>query len=258
MSTIVSSMSIEEATSLIKGVGGHAPEAEANELYKFSSLEERLFDNLVQRRLEHEPTAYITKHSKFRDLNLYIDERVLVPRSETEPLVEIAVENAMASVLDVGTGSGAVALAVKNERPDLEVLGVDISKDALDIASINSATLDLDVDWHEHDLIEGVEDEYECVLANLPYLPTTKKDSYEPEMVEHEPQVALWGGTDGFDLTRRLLTLAGPRKGVHLIALELGLGQESVVTELVRAAGFKTVFCVADAKGDIRACVGKR
>lgn len=254
------------ATKLIDEIGGYAPEKEAKELFDFAvnnaveRVNNRHFETLLERRLNHEPTAYITNHCEFRGLDLYIDNRVLIPRSETEPLVEIAIEELSKEekVLDVGTGSGAVALAIKNERPDLDVTGVDISKDALDVASINSSNLELKVEWRATDLIEGVKDEYQCVLANLPYLPTIKKDAYQPEMTEHEPQVALWGGEDGFDLTRRLLALVQRRKMVRLLALEIGLGQEVDVIRMVREAGFPIVFCTTDSKDDIRCVVGKR
>jgi release factor glutamine methyltransferase len=251
---------LEEAASLIADVNGFDPIVEAEELLAKANNPSE-FNVLLTRRVnQHEPVAYITKHAKFRGLDLYIDERVLIPRTETEPLVDIAVSECPSevSLVDVGAGSGAVSLAVKNERPDIDVLGVDISKDALDVASINSTDLELNVKWKDADLLDGVKGDFYCVLANLPYLPTTKRDSYAPEMVEHEPQVALWGGADGFDLTRRLLALAGPRKGIQCLALEIGLGTETAVCELVRAAGFPTVFATTDSRGDIRAVVGKR
>lgn len=260
MSTVRAGYTLEEATQLITDIGGYDPPTEAEDLLT-ASITPEMFDQFLQRRInDHEPVAYITNHAKFRGLNLFIDRRVLIPRKETEPLVEIAVDELPmgARVIDVGTGSGAVALAVKNERPDLKVTGVDISKDALDVASINSIALEIDIDWHDADLLEGVKGEFDCVLANMPYLPTSKKDSYAPEMTRHEPQVALWGGEDGYLLIRRLLALASARKGVKCLALEIGLGQELDVVELVRAAGFPIVFCTKDTKGDTRAVVGKR
>lgn len=252
--------SLEEAADLIAGVGGYDPIVEAEELLAKSESVEEFQDFLNERVLDRKPVAYITKHHKFRSLDLYIDERVLIPRSETEPLVEIAVAELEqgSSLVDVGTGSGAVSLAIKNERPDLNVLGVDISKDALDVASINSTALELDVSWKDADLLEGVRGDFTCVLANLPYLPTTKKEAYEPEMVNYEPQVALWGGPDGFELTRRLLAHVERRTSVKLLALEIGLGTVKEVCELVRAAGFPTVFATTDNREDIRAVVGKR
>src|ERR1019366_1445713 len=216
MSTV--DYSFDDAVRLITDIGGYDPSTEAEDLL-VKSEDDTQFNELLERRInKHEPVAYITNHCRFRNLDLYVDRRTLIPRSETEPLVQIAVEElpSEARVIDVGTGCGSVALAVKKERPDLKVTGVDISKDALDVASINAVALDLDVDWRYADLLEGVKGEFDCVLANLPYLPTTKRSSYEPEMTEYEPEVALWGGPDGFELTRRLLALVQPRKSVQL------------------------------------------
>lgn len=259
MNTVVN-YTREEVAALIFDVGGYDPETEADDLIAKADDNDH-FNELLERRInQHEPIAYITNHAKFRGLSLYIDRRVLIPRPETEPLVELVLDEVPFgfSVVDVGTGSGSVALAVKNERPDLEVTGLDISKDALDVASINSTSLELDVDWHEADLLEGIKTEFNCVLANLPYLPTTKRDSYAPEMTEYEPQVALWGGEDGFDLTRRLLARVKDMRSVEVIGLEVELGQEADVAELVREAAFPTVFCTKDKLGNIRAVVGKR
>lgn len=252
--------SLEAAERLIADIDGHDPENEAKELLRYSASDTEFSEFLERRVNNHEPTAYITNRCEFRGLDLFIDNRVLVPRTETEPLVEVAVEEIPrgASVIDVGTGSGEVALAVKHERPDLIVAGSDISKDALDVASINSESLGLKVDWYESDLLVGIKKEFNAVLANLPYLPTTKRDSYEPEMVDHEPQIALWGGEDGYELIRRLLSLVSARKGIELLGLECGLGQEADIAELVRAAGFPVVFCTTDNKGDTRCVVGKR
>lgn len=251
---------LDEAANLIEDIGGYDPYTEAKDLLDKASSDNE-FNELLERRVnKHEPVAYMTNHSKFRGLDLYIDRRTLIPRTETEPLVEVAVDELPlgAHVIDVGTGCGAVALAVKNERSDLKVMGSDISKDALDVASINSVALELDVEWQDADLIEGIKGEFDAVLANMPYLPTTKRDFYEPEMTEFEPGVALWGGSDGFDLIRRLLALTAARKSVKLIALECGRGQHDDISELVRKAGFPVVFCTTDKRNDIRCIVGKR
>lgn len=253
------SMTIDDAANLIRNIDGEFPLLEAESLFNFAVRRDHNFSEVVDRRLSHEPLAYIIGHSKFRNLDLVIDERVLIPRTETEPLVEEAIRLAPNSaVVDVGTGSGAIALAIKNERPDLKVMGTDISKDALDVASINSTALGIDVDWHHADLLKGIRPEFDAVLANMPYLPTTKADAYAPEMTEHEPQVALWGGPDGYDLIRRLLSELSSRHRVHTVVLECGLGQETDIHDLVRAAGFTTVYMTKDRKENIRAIVGKR
>lgn len=251
---------VDNLAKILNEVGGYDPFTEAKDLLDLAKDDDH-FDKLLYRRINnHEPVSYITNHAKFKGLDIYIDRRVLIPRPETETLVDVAVQDVSKNckVIDVGTGSGAVALAVKNERPDLQILGVDISKDALDVASINSNELGIKIDLKQSDLIEGIKDEYDCILANLPYLPVDKKDFYQAEMVDYEPDVALWGGKDGFNLTRRLLELLRRRKRVSLLALEVGLGQHEDVIHMIRDAGFPTVFCTTDAKGDIRCVVGKK
>lgn len=267
MSDVTGVFTFDDAVRVIAEVGGEDPVKESQELLDFSNIEYDneiedpgvTFDELVARRVEHEPVAYITGHHKFRGLDLVIDDRVLIPRTETEPLIEEAVYlPPNSSVIDVGTGSGAIALAIKNERKDLIVWGSDISKDALDVAAINSDKLNLDVEWKCADLLEGIKGEFSAVVANMPYLPVSKKGTYAPEMVEHEPQVALWGGADGYDIIRRLLQQASARKSIKFIALEIGLGQEHDVVKLVKDSGFNTVYGTTDKKNNIRAIIGKR
>ena len=244
---------------LLREVGGYDPETEANDLLNLDDSHD--IDRYLERRINnHEPIAYITNHCRFGGIDLYIDKRCLIPRPETEALLQVAIEEIQleAVVADVGTGSGAVALALKAKRPDLDVYGLDISKDALDVASINSTALESRIEWKDADLLSGVRQEFNAVLANMPYLPTTKRDTYAPEMVDFEPQVALWGGADGYDLIRRLLAEAAARYLVEFIGLEVGQGQAPDVMELVRAAGFPIVFGTTDSKGDVRAVVGKR
>jgi release factor glutamine methyltransferase len=259
MSTVIK-YTLNDAEELIRDIGGYDPITEAKDLLNKAESDEQFSEYLDRRINNHEPVAYITNHARFGGIDLYIDPRVLIPRSETEALLQVAIDEVphLGNVADIGTGCGAIALALKNERPDINVVGLDISKDALDVASINSTALGLEVEWRDADLLEGVKEDFGSVLANMPYLPTAKRDTYAPEMVDFEPQVALWGGSDGYDLIRRLLAQAQARPVVKLVALEIGLGQEDDVCELVRSTGFPTVFCTKDKRGDTRCVVGKR
>ncbi len=127
------------------------------------------FDALLARREAREPVAYILGRREFRRLALAVDRRVLIPRPETELLVEVGLGLAPGTrVVDVGTGSGAVALALKDERPDLVVRGIDIDPDALEVARANAARLGLEVEFARADLLDG--ERYDAVLANLPYV----------------------------------------------------------------------------------------
>jgi release factor glutamine methyltransferase len=210
------------------------------------------FDQLLRRRVEREPLAYIVGSKAFRRISLQVDRRVLIPRPETELLVEVGLGLAAdESVGDVGTGSGAVALALKDERPDLRVWGTDVSRDALELARTNADRLSLDVSFLQGDLLVG--GPYDAVLANLPYVATG--DALDPEVRDYEPPGALWGGADGLDLVRRLLSMVA---GVGLVALEVGAGQAAEVERLMRGTGFGSVERWRDLAGHERVLVGRR
>jgi release factor glutamine methyltransferase len=200
----------------------------------------RVFQDAVRRRaFDREPVAYITGVKGFRHLELQVDPRVLIPRPETETLVEAAVEILPqgARVVDVGTGSGAIALALEDERPDLEVTGTDVSAEALEVARANAERLGLEVAFARADLLAGV-GEFDAVVSNPPYV----EDGAElaPEIVRHEPSLALRAGPDGLDVLRALVPAAAAM-GAEVLAVEVGAGQAAAVEELARGAGFGRV-----------------
>jgi release factor glutamine methyltransferase len=210
------------------------------------------FDALVVRREGREPVAYILGRRAFRRLSLSVDRRVLIPRPETELLVEVglALEHD-ASVLDVGTGSGAVALALKDERPDLRVSGADVSADAVAVARANAARLGLEVRFVVADLLNGVF--ADAVLANLPYVASGAE--LPPEITRYEPAGALFAGPDGLDVIRRAVeAVSGPT--VRLLALEIGPEQAPEVSQLMWDAGFAEVGVRRDLAGLERVVVG--
>jgi release factor glutamine methyltransferase len=220
----------------------------------------RTFQDFVRRRsVRREPVAYILGARHFRRLELAVDPRALIPRPETELLVEVALALPVDSrVLDVGTGSGAVALALKDERPDLQVTGSDRSEDALALARVNGERLGLDVRWLAADLLKGVPDEFDAILSNPPYVPEADRATLAPEILRHEPASALFAGKDGLDAIRPLLGQVAARSSVRLLALEVGAGQAAVVGELMRAAGFPSVRVERDLAGIERVVVGAR
>jgi len=221
----------------------------------------RAVQNAVRRRaIEREPVAYITGTRGFRRLELAVDPRALIPRPETELLVELAIAQLPqgARVLDVGTGSGAIALALADERPDLLVSATDVSEDALSLARTNGERLGLRVDWLHADLLTGVPDEFDAVLSNPPYVAESQRASLAPEILRHEPAGALFAGPDGLACIRVLLAEIALRPRVRLIALEVGAGQAGAVTELMRAAGFESVYSERDLAGIERVLVGAR
>ncbi|MGI8903563.1 MAG: peptide chain release factor N(5)-glutamine methyltransferase [Solirubrobacteraceae bacterium] len=213
------------------------------------------FRSLLARRAEREPVAYILGRKGFRYITLAVDRRVLIPRPETELLVEVGLELPEgARVMDIGTGSGAVALALKQERPDLVVSATDISSDALALARANAMALGLKVRFAHADLLDGAR--YDAVLANLPYVAAGAASRLAPEISRYEPSRALLGGPDGLDVVRRLV--ASNLGGASLVALEVGSDQAAVVSALLVARGFTAVACRRDLAGHERVVVGCR
>ena len=216
----------------------------------------RRFQEYAARRREREPVAYILGTKPFRWIELAVDPRVLIPRPETEHVVEALLDLPRgARVCDVGTGSGAIALALKAERPDLDVVATDASADALDVARANAERLGLDLEFREGDLLAGVDGPLDAVACNPPYI----EDGAElaPDIVRYEPALALRAGPNGLDVIRRLLPAVGATSA-HTVALEIGAGQASAVAVLMRGAGFPEVEVADDLAGIERVLVGRR
>jgi release factor glutamine methyltransferase len=217
--------------------------------------QEAAFEALVRRREAREPVAYLTGTKGFRRIEVAVDRRVLVPRPETELLVEAALDLPPgARVTDVGTGSGAVALALKDERPDLDVIATDVSEDALAVARANAERLGLDVTFARGDLLDAVTGPLDAVLSNPPYV--ADDDPLPPDVAEHEPAAALFAGPDGLAVIRRLVAAAAER--APFLAMEVGLGQADAVRELAREAGYANVEARRDLAGIERVVVARR
>ena len=218
----------------------------------------RRYQQHVLRRRHREPVAYVVGRRGFRGIELAVDPRVLIPRPETELLVEVALGLAPgARVVDVGTGSGAVALGLKAERPDLRVVATDASDDALAVAAANVAALGLEVELVAGDLLEGVAGPVDAVLSNPPYVADGDWAALAPEIAAHEPAEALLAGPDGLDVIRRLVP-AAEAAGAGLLAVEVGAGQAPAVAELAARAGFAHVEAIEDLAGIERVVVARR
>jgi release factor glutamine methyltransferase len=225
----------------------------------------REFGQMVRRRVRREPIAYILGRKGFRRVELLVDRRVLIPRPETELLVELAIELGASRVLDVGTGSGAIALAVADELEEARVTAIDTSFDAVRVAQSNTERLGLtdrvDVVLRGPSSLGGSDPgahRFDLLLANLPYVSEDEWEALEPEIREYEPREALVPGPTGLEaiaaLAEELFGLA-PRPTV--VALEIGAEQADEVTKLIGAAGYEEVEVRSDLAGHDRVVIGR-
>jgi len=236
-------------------------------LYAFSDRlveidDEQAYRTAVERRSRGEPVAYIVGSCGFHAIDLVVGAGVLVPRPETEHVVDAACElidesiaaGRALTVLDAGTGSGALALAIKHARPDAEVTGIDLSPAALAVARENGRRLRLFVHWLESDWFAALADErYDLIVCNPPYVAT-----HDPHMdaLRHEPSLALDGGDDGLDAIRAVLGAAASHlePGGHLL-LEHGYDQAAAVVLIAERAGLVVKRHIEDHAGHIRVAV---
>ena len=261
-----------EAQLLLLHVLGHAKHQRgwllAHDTDLLTQVPAARLQTLALRRLNGEPMAYLTGHQAFFDLDLQVDARVLVPRPDTETLVDwaLALLNPAAStlstgnrvqhLLDLGTGSGAIALALKANLPSLQVHAIDLSADALAVAQANAQSLQLEVTFSQGAWFEGLGNtqcHFDCIVSNPPYIA-----ALDPHLdaLTHEPLQALSSGPDGLDDLRHIITHA-PRflkPGGHLL-LEHGYDQAPAVRKLLALAGFSHV-CSRRDLADIERCSG--
>jgi release factor glutamine methyltransferase len=211
----------------------------------------------VQRRVEGEPLQYLLGSWDFFGRAFRTDQRALIPRPETEILVEIALKVIRAQpssrnrLLDIGTGSGVLAITLALECPNLSVVGSDVSPLALNLARENAEghRLNRRIEWIESDLLQSVTGTFDVLVANLPYIPTAELAKLAPE-VRRDPQLALDGGSDGLAVIRRLVEDA-PKvltAGAFVI-LEVGFDQADRVADLMRAQKFRDISVENDYQG---------
>jgi release factor glutamine methyltransferase len=220
---------------------------------------------LARRRATGEPLQYITGVAGFRHIDLAVGPGVLIPRPETEMVVERALEHLPrgGTAIDVGTGSGAIALSIADERPDARVIATDISGEALEWAEQNRQRLNLEVDFICCDLMEEVPSDLrgtvDLVVSNPPYVPDDAARILPRDVVEHEPPVALFGGSDGLNVVRALADSARDwlsPGGWLVFEIAAGAGGE-VSTELSRR-GYRRVTAGIDLAGRERVAEGQR
>jgi len=209
------------------------------------------FQQLITRRAAHEPLQHLTGQQEFHGLTLRVTPDVLIPRPETEHLVEAVLAWAATQpqplrIADIGTGSGAIAIAIATHLPTAQIIATDISPAALAIAHENAATHHLtNIHFLHADLLPPAEPAFDAIISNPPYIPLTDAPTLQPEVRDHEPHTALFAGDDGLDIYRRLI----PQALTHLrpdglLALEIGHGQQPALTHLL--AGWQNVAFLND------------
>jgi len=214
------------------------------------------YEHLITRRERREPYAYIVGHQEFWGLQILVTPDVLIPRPETELIVEAVLELDPAgatSIIDVGTGSGCLAVAIAHERPDAQILATDISDAARDVARRNVAAHGVvdRVTIERSDVLDDVAGRFEVIMSNPPYVRTGDRDGIQPE-VRFEPETSLYAGADGLDAIRRLVACAPARllPGGRLI-FEFGFGQADAVTQLISHTAGLTMVAVRTDLQDI-------
>jgi release factor glutamine methyltransferase len=242
---------------LAEAIDGDRARLAAEPEMAVDATQARRFGEMVRRRVTREPVAYILGRKGFRHLDVHVDRRALIPRPETELLVELALELRPDVVIDVGTGSGAVALAIAHELTEASVVGTDVSQATLDLARDNARALELDgrARFLEGSLPPGAN--ADLLVANLPYVAEADWAGLQPEITKWEPRGALIAGPTGLEAIDRLLGDVALHEGrIAAIGLEVGEGQAEAVTELVRRAGFERTETRRDLAGLERVVVG--
>ncbi len=224
---------------------------------------EEPFESLVARRRLREPVARITGRREFWGLDFEVAPAVLVPRPESELLVETALARlgdraARWEIADVGTGSGCLAVALARELPRARVAATDICPDALEVARRNAARHGAAdrVAFRRADLLDGLPGPFDLIVSNPPYVPDAVIDTLAPEVRRHEPAAALRGGPDGLDTVRRLVTATASRlRAGGWLVIEIGAGQSGEAADIGREAGMRTVAVHPDLQGIPRSVV---
>ena len=215
-------------------------------------------DELLVRRLSGEPLAYILGYREFFSRRFSVDPSVLIPRQETETLIAPALRLARpgSRVLDLGTGSGCLAVTLKLERPDLEVCAVDISEAALAVARTNAEQLEANVSFCRSDLFEAVLGTFDVIVSNPPYI--AAEAPLPREIREYEPPEALFAGSDGMAIYTRIAASSAPLAGDGHLIVELGDGMGGSVQGVFQANGWRTEEIVRDLGGTPRGLIVRR
>lgn len=226
-----------------------------------SDQREAEYRSLVEKRAKRIPLQHLTGQAWFMGLEFYVDGRVLIPRQDTEVLVEEALKRLAdgQKVLDMCTGSGCILISLLRERPSCQGVGADLSREALEVAKINGDRLGVDAQFVRSDLFTDIRGKYDMIVSNPPYIPTGTVATLEQEVQGYDPAQALDGGVDGLDFYRRILEQAADylEDGGWLL-LEIGHDQGEAVRGQMEARGYRQLQVVRDLAGRNRVVLGRR
>lgn len=202
-----------------------------------SPADQELLNHIFQQLSQHRPAQYIIGKADFHDLGFAVDERVLIPRPETEELVDLILqENSRAGlrILDIGTGSGAIAISLAKARPDWQVVAVDISTDALAVAQENAISNQVSVQFIQSDVLQAVTGQFDIIVSNPPYISPDDKDEVGVNVLASEPHLALFAEEDGLAIYRQIAEQAGAfLKENGKLYFEIGYKQGQALTDLL-------------------------
>ncbi len=272
--------SLKNAVAALGGAGVGSPRMNAEVLLMFAlgcdraylyahpereltADEQARYQDALEERARGVPSQYITGHQEFWGLDLIVSPAVLIPRPETEHLVEAVLELArplpQPRIVDVGTGSGCVALALAHELADAEIHATEFSPAALEVARANAARLNLQrrIGFHQADLLAGIPGQFDVVASNPPYVGESEADKVQREVRKFEPTMAVFAGAEGLDTIRRLIPQA--RKALKpggWLAMEIGFSQEEKVRGLL--GEWNEVRSVPDLQGIPRVILARK
>ena len=214
--------------------------------------DEKLFMDMIERRCNHEPCQYIIGKTNFMGFDINVDKNVLIPRQDTESVVEATLKRIKdkSAVLDMCTGSGAIAIAIKKLNESLCVSAADISKEALDIARRNISENDCEINLIQSDLFENIDSKFDVIISNPPYVTDDEYETLALEVKNFEPKLALTAGKEGLDIYKKLIPSALEHLNDNgMISLEIGCKQANAVTQILEENGFCNIEVLKDLPG---------
>ena len=212
-------------------------------------------EKLINRRIEREPISKILERREFWGRSFSINENVLDPRGDTETLIDYVIEKPVKSVLELGTGSGAIAVTLACEWEEVNVTAIDISADALLLAKINAEKFNVQnkIQFLKSDWFESIDDRFDLIISNPPYIGLKEKEKISDEVINYDPEIALFAGNEGLDAYKRIIpNLAKYLKPDGFVVLEIGAFQSNQVKNMMNAVGFVDTKIVKDLSGKDR------